>query len=346
METLKRLRARSIRKVAPISIIAMVIGVVIFIYFGCIGLFGVIAPKSLSELDPEKAVGAYVEADITELYAAYAREREFKDNQPVKVTGMQYITDFNEYYFMGLFVHRADLDAAERLYENGSPAMHVKGSITAMDDEILEYYLDCADGDKALEEIMLPYYLDIGCINGRTVAGVIVAAVVALAFFAFGLGFLLKAVTGGYQKKIKAKLESMGEGAMEKLDRFYDETEPVSGVRVGREFILCESGAGSYLFVPGELVWAYQQTTKHRTNGIPTGKTFATILRTMDGARIELSMKELQVKALLDHFNEAAPGIVLGYTDELADLYKKNRAAFADHWREAQADYTDYTEQV
>ena len=39
--------------------------------------------------------------------------------------------------------------------------------------------------------------------------------------------------------------------------------------------VFFQNGAESILLRPWDVAWAYQSTTQHRTNGIPTGKTYA-----------------------------------------------------------------------
>ena len=164
-----------------------------------------------------------------------------------------------------------------------------------------------------------------------------VVFILCLGAFIWGIGLLVKAAHGSYQKKMLQKLRDMGdESAMlEKLELFYDNTNPVGGVRMGSEFVMFQSGAKTVLLRPWDIAWAHQSTTRHRTNGIPTGKTHAAVLRTMDGAQYSLTMKELQVQQLLDAMQAALPGTVLGYCKETEQLYRQDRAAFMARWEAA-----------
>ena len=100
------------------------------------------------------------------------------------------------------------------------------------------------------------------------------------------------------------------------------------------EYVFFQEGPNSILLRPWEVAWAYQSTTQHRTNGIPSGKTYAAVLRTMDGKQYTLGMSESQVQTLLGAMETALPGTVLGYSDELAGLYRNNRAFFSQRWEE------------
>ena len=348
MEWLKKLRMASLKKSMVQIVFFLVLAVGIFIAFRCWGLLGVFSPKTLAELDPESMEGVYVEDDIYWIYTPYIEERYGETWATGKVTGMQYLIDFDEVYYMGLSVHKdfleeseAMMKAVDRYYEDelsedDIPVIHVKGTIKAMDEEERGHYFSLADGDTELEAIMLPYYLDVGRINGQPVlveAGIFLGSLVLLGIAVFPL---IKALRGGYQKKVIAKLREAGdfEASAERAAQFYDLTEPVCGVRMGTEYVFFQDGANSVLLRPWDVAWVYQSTTQHKTNGIPSGKTYAAILRTMDGTQYSLGMKEEEVQQLLEAMHTALPGVVLGYTEDLERLYKQNRSAFSERWEE------------
>ena len=53
-----------------------------------------------------------------------------------------------------------------------------------------------------------------------------------------------------------------------------------------------------------------------------------------DGKQYTLGMSESQVQTLLGAMETALPGTVLGYSDELAGLYRNNRDFFSQRWEE------------
>lgn len=339
----------SLKKVAPRIALFLVLAAGVFVYFRCWGLIGVLAPKTLADLTPETMEGTYVEDDVYWLYTPYLEEYVQESGKPEKLTGVQYVMDFDDVYYMGIFAHQDNLDEAEELMEavdafhegkldyDDVPILHVKGTIKAMDQEELGYYLDLADGNAELEATFLPYYLDMDRINGQPVAAEVVLLVGSLALLAAALFPLVKALSGGYQKKVTAKLAQAGdlETAAERAAQFYDRTEPISGVRMGAEYVYFLSGADSVLLRPWDVAWAYQSTTQHRTNGIPTGKTYAVVLRTMDGAQYTLPVKkEEDAQRLLEAMQTSLPGVVLGYTEEIEKLYRQNRSVFSERWEE------------
>ena len=348
MEWLKQLRMDSLRRVAVRIVVPLVLAAGVFVYFRCWSLAGMVSPKPLSALEPESMEGVYVEDDIYWLYTPYLEERYGESWSTGTLTGVQYLISFDQEYYMGLSVHKdrleeagAMMEAVEaimagELSEEELPVLHVKGSIKAMDEEERGYYLELASGSAELEALMLPYYLDVNRIHGRTVLMEAAMLVLSLALLAAALFPLVKALTGGYQKQVLAKLREADDfaSAAERAAQFYDRAEPISGVRMGADYVFFQNGADSVLLRPWELAWAYQSTTQHKTNGVPTGKTYAAVLRTMDGAQYTLPMKEEAVHRLLEAMPASLPGIVLGYTAEIERLYRENREAFAARWKD------------
>jgi hypothetical protein len=76
-----------------------------------------------------------------------------------------------------------------------------------------------------------------------------------------------------------------------------------------------------------DLVWFYQKVTTHRTNGIPTGKTYSTVLYDRAGRSFEMNAKEAQVENVMTILYDKAPWAVTGYSDELQAMWKKQRAS-------------------
>ena len=348
MDWLNQLKRESLRKVILRVVLLLALGTAFFVLFGCHKLLGTLSPKTLADLTPETMEGAYVEDDIYFLYTPYVEVEQYRDNVRTGTVGMQYLTDFDEIYYMGLYVHKDSLQEAEALMDASEdfmegnlaaeqmPVMHVKGTVRLMEEDDQRYYFDLAEGDAELEAVMLPYYLDVGRVGKQTFVTVAVFAAVALICVVLAIFPLVKALTGGYQKQLRRKLSESGdmEAAAERAERFYEAAEPVCGVRMNGEYVFFQEGPNSILLRPWEVAWAYQSTTQHRTNGIPSGKTYAAVLRTMDGKQYTLGMSESQVQTLLGAMETALPGTVLGYSDELAGLYKNNRDFFSQRWEE------------
>jgi hypothetical protein len=76
-----------------------------------------------------------------------------------------------------------------------------------------------------------------------------------------------------------------------------------------------------------DIVWAYKQVTQHRTNGIPTGKTYNAQFWDRHGVRITVSGKEPVVNQALEAVAQRSPWVLAGFSPELEKTWKQNRAA-------------------
>jgi uncharacterized protein DUF6709 len=76
-----------------------------------------------------------------------------------------------------------------------------------------------------------------------------------------------------------------------------------------------------------DVVWAYKKVTQHRTNGVPTGKTYAAQFWDRHGVCITVSGKEALVNQVLEAAAQRAPWMLAGYSAELEKTWKANRAA-------------------
>lgn len=88
-----------------------------------------------------------------------------------------------------------------------------------------------------------------------------------------------------------------------------------------------------------DVVWMHRQVTQHRMwYVIPAGKSHAVAFYTRGGHSFVVPMPEKQADALVCTLNAQAPWIVSGYSDDLANTWRKDRAAFlseADRRRQA-----------
>ncbi|MBI2679323.1 MAG: hypothetical protein HYX28_11130 [Candidatus Koribacter versatilis] len=77
-----------------------------------------------------------------------------------------------------------------------------------------------------------------------------------------------------------------------------------------------------------DAAWVYKKITKHSVNFIPTGKTYEAVVWTRTGTMISVNGKEAQVEQLLATVATRAPWVVGGFSAELDNAWKKDRAGF------------------
>jgi Putative transmembrane protein precursor len=84
------------------------------------------------------------------------------------------------------------------------------------------------------------------------------------------------------------------------------------------------------LFNLEEIAWIYTKVTQHSTNGIPTGKTHTVVVIDRSGATLEISTRQEEVKKILTEIMERIPWVIVGYSDDLQNLWQKDRASFLE----------------
>ena len=80
------------------------------------------------------------------------------------------------------------------------------------------------------------------------------------------------------------------------------------------------------------MLWAYQNTTTHRTNGIKTGVTYSVVIF-IDGQKTGYTIgvpNEATAQEILKKMNEMFPWVVIGYSEDLRKLFHKDRVHFLE----------------
>jgi hypothetical protein len=77
-----------------------------------------------------------------------------------------------------------------------------------------------------------------------------------------------------------------------------------------------------------DVAWVYKTVTRHRTNGIPTGKSYSAVISGRRQQSVTMNLSQKKVDALMAELLQRAPWAVFGYSAELAALWKKDHAGF------------------
>lgn len=300
-------------------------------------------PRNLNEMTADEiADGVYVKGTIAMIYGSYANTTETKNGNS-KVVSEEYVIPVGENEYMGLVAGGADMEKSRTLLNESEMYMDdqsyeitssfdVKGTIKKMDGESLMYYHEALGYDEMSaqdRELFLPYCLHVGKIGSEDLGSLILFTVFAVLFLILALFFLIRVLSGSRQKMLKQYC-SAHVGADEKIEQFYRTTEPVNGLRVNHNYLLGSTADGDAIFLtPGDLVWAYTHVTRTRMYGLITvGKTYVVALRTRDRKQHMHRVKnEGQAKAVLEKIHETWPWVLIGYSGEMDEAYRKNLPA-------------------
>lgn len=99
-------------------------------------------------------------------------------------------------------------------------------------------------------------------------------------------------------------------------------------VTVTPSWIVRKSFFSTWVSPLSDLAWAYKKVTKHYTNFIPTGKSYAAILVDRHRQRIEVSMSQKKTDQLLADLAARVPWAIYGYSKEIAAAWQKDPGGF------------------
>ena len=349
LETLKK---RSFKTSLILSVILIIAGIFVIATSFPDTLAAVSGYETFEDLEPDEIRNQLVEIDVTANFGCYMEEysentsthrRTTTDLYYVIWTGDDYATDFR---YMSIKVPARYEDEMEEIAENTynemrSAPLHLVGKIRKLSSEEYEYfeeYFSEAGWSAAeIEEVTLPYYIDV---TGSSVAnsntGVyILLCLLGVFFIAFAIFRIVKASRGGYLKKFRKAYEDAGysESSIESDLASATSYNKKGTIKIGR---LCTyydlSSTVPKAIANNKILWAYQNTTTHRTNGIKTGVTYSVVIFA-DGEKTGYTIgvpNEATAQEMLQKMNAMLPWVVVGYSEDLRKLFNKDRAHFLE----------------
>lgn len=341
MDYVKQLKNKRILRVLPVSLFLIAFSAALFIYCQCWLLF--VQPADLYSLSADQLKGAYVTAEIPFIYGSYAYTEEYQNNISTgKILSTEYVIDANATQLMGLELGEKSVSAGDKLLEDSMAYFYgeaaqlgesivVTGTVFAMPSDSLNYYHEMIGYDSmssADQALYLPLYLRegyMGRTSRSTSATVLLCSCLCVIISVF---CLLYAIFGKQQNQILRRAKELGNGnaapVLQQIAALHDQIPDCHGLRFNSSLILCD-GAQQFLYSVPELVWAYQNTVQHRTNGIPTGKTYYLVLRMMNGDTRQIAMPEEEITAQLEKLGQLMPHVIIGYSDQLEEMYRTDR---------------------
>lgn len=348
------LRKKALKTTLVWSIILMIIGLGLIIFRAQATFYTVFGYAKFENLEPDKIKNQLVDVEMTLNYGYFGEEYETKSNSTYRKTTHYYcviptgdtytIQNTNDWFFMGIKLPASYEKQLDQIGENTysgyfSNPLSVSGKIRKLSDEEYRYfkkffkdYFNFTDTD--MEDFTLPYYIDV--INNKVVYNILSVLVflAGLVLIAVGIIRIVKAAKGETLKDLRKTIAEAGcTEASAEADYNAAQTFTKDGnIRVGKIFTYYITGATPKAIPNSKIMWTYQTTTTHRTNGIKTGTSYSLMVY-VDGVKnnITLSMpNEAVTREILRKMDETLPWVVVGYTDDLKRLFNKNRTEFLD----------------
>ena len=288
-----------------------------------------------------------VEASINANFGAYMEEYSKNTKTNVtRTTDIYYVIwtgddDSEDYKYMGIKVPASYGGQMDRMAEatynyEMSDTIHFTGAVNKMSSEeyqyFREYFQESDWTDEEIDEYTLPYYISVGALTGGAATSAYVIFGIGIALIVFGVIILLYALSGGDVKAFQKEAATLGMSEME-LEAEYAGARVMiqkDNLRIGRRLIFYMTGRRTRVIVNAKIVWAYQQSTTHRTNGIKTGTTYEILVYLLNekkARRINMPGEE-KAGEVLQYMYENIPTAVVGYTDELLSLFNKDYQGF------------------
>ena len=278
--------------------------------------------------------GQYITMDVDTLIDYYAETVRSESGKRDEVSAREYIMPINTpgaTIYIGLEVPASKIDDAEAIvddtarmlddedgsYEWDGSYMTVRGTLKRMDDETKQlwenYFIDAGFSydDIGLEDgcTFLPLVLTDDEIDGSDTFVLGFMGIVMLLVLALLIWFVVRSLTGGFQKQIRRYIAATGltrQATEQALDRFYEDTMQDGKVRMSRSWLMYVKGGDSWVLAGDDVVWAYQYTVRHKAYGILTvGKEM--MVRVYRRDREERACHDISVKQRGRGAGDSAP---------------------------------------
>lgn len=369
---LQKLKSISLKKVLPGIIILFLISAGLLVYFGPDFITWVKGPVTFEDLTIDEIENQYVTMTFELTWGTYATqvttttqngrkvsERDSMQYHAVLVGGLDrylYSTEDLYWEFIGLAVPAKYFDTTKIIDRNSDEffetydlraldtTMQITGQIVPMKDEMLKYYRQFfREADYTDEEFAAycaPYYIKVDSLSRGAVEIVLLMNAVAMILFVIALYMLIKALTGGYQKKLVKALKALGEMELERADSDYETaSEPTSGIRIGRNYLFDCTTAKTMVYPFRQIAWAYTHQVNHQKYGRTISTTYSIMLYTEDKKQHTLGMPgKAMCDQVIDELNRKCPAGIFGYSDQLKQLFNKNYDEFTRLRRQKEAE--------
>ena len=287
--------------------------------------------------------GLYVTGTVYGIYDYYCEETE-----DGAVVSREYFTDADGSYYIALRAEDEDMTAANALMDAtyayfmgeddgtllAANQYEITGVIKKMPTDSLQFYheyVEWDDMDAESQSYFLPYYIDINKIGNYDAQGTIIMTVASGVMFLIGAVLLIFTFTGAFQKPVNKYIKNSSNVnlAVEKINNFVQTVPEVDGLRYNHEFIC---GSNKYLITFGEtpkIAWIYKQVVNHKRYFITVSKSYTIVTGFSDGTKqISFVKNEASADAHIEQLQLLCPQAVIGYTDELDQIFRKDLNQF------------------
>lgn len=359
---LKEFKKISFKKVMPGIIIMMVISCILLGIWGRDVITLVKGPVPFESLAMEELDGQYVTLDLNLTFGDFMEEITTTKNKygstvsrksshkyyVILIGGLEpYMADSDLWFqYMGIEIPSKYYDKMESVIKNSykffdsydkldlRTSITLRGEIRPMDDKMLRYYKNFfTQSDYTEEEFdscCAPYYIAVNELSTGPIFNSCIFTGIGILLLFISIYMLIKALTGGYQKAMIKALSAGGDMNLQMADSDYQTSRGIRrDIKIGKQYLFSTVNAKTLAIRLDKLIWAYTHETQHKKYGRTVNTTYMIMLYTDDKKKESISIPTKEdCQAILHHLSDSNPGIIIGYTEQLMNLYQKNYSEF------------------
>lgn len=215
----------------------------------------------------------------------------------------------------------------------------VKGKVKRIEGEDLRYFTEYLDElrdyygltQAEIDEHFIPYVITPAKVGDGDTYG-IVGAIFGIGFVICAIGMICCGIFGNPLKDIKdyCKKTVNPELTMSRIERFHATTPERYGVQANDEYFMFTGGTKPVFCDAKDVLWFYQYVVTRKTNFVTVGKDYFVRFRLANGKQVDTAAKKETVIDILNYFTRVLPDSIVGYTDQLDLMYRKNRQQMID----------------
>ncbi len=284
--------------------------------------------------------GMYVKGEILTPVDYYAYWTE-----DGKTTSKEFLVPVGEKEYMGLSCDGTTMDSLDANMEtywqalekddktlvDGLTPVQVEGVIQKINGESLSFFqqfISQLQIEQEQKNLFLPYVIMEGRYGDIGISGLVVQGIFVLMLLFFSIYCIVGIVKQRNIKELKEYCLAQGdlEYGLSQMEQFYESGIPVHGLRLDDAFFMMVMGSKVYFIETKNIVWIYPNITKHSTNGIPTGKTYAIKVKMRSGKENIIGVKnQRDMDEVMQYIGSRIPYVILGYDKEIEKIYNRNR---------------------
>lgn len=344
------LKKKSFKSSLSLSLILLAVGIALAVAFCGDAFSATTGYVDFTTLAPEEIKNQLVDVELVQNYGCYMEEYEENTTTHARTTTDYYYVIYTgasddletDYKYLSIKVGAdkgAKMDEMTENTYNGviSSPLQFSGKIEKLDEEEYEFFhefwIEMGFTEDEISEMTLPYYINAFDSKTSQSSLYIVAFIGGIFLIVWSVVRMIKGASGAFLKKFREDITGAGytETALE--SDFHSATPfgKKDGIKVGRQFTYVDLNTAVPRAIPNtKIIWAYQNTTTHRTNGIKTGTSYS-VMFYVEGYKNAFNVNvpnEATAQELLKKINTMFPWVVVGYSEELKKLFTKDHAQF------------------